>query len=61
MTEQEVIKIAIKALERQIPKKPVNQQGFPRFGYCPNCEKTVTKSRDYVGCSKCLQALDWSE
>lgn len=61
MDEQEAIKIAIKALERLIRKKPVNLQGFPRFGYCPNCGKTVTKSSNYVGCSWCLQALNWSE
>lgn len=61
MTEQEAIKIAIKALEKQIQKKPVDQQGFPRWGYCPNCGKTVTKSSSYVGCNWCLQRLDWSE
>ena len=59
MEEQEALKIAIKALERQIRKKPVNQQGFPRWGYCPNCGKTVTKHSSYVGCSWCLQALSW--
>ena len=47
--------------ERATPKKPINQQGFPRFGYCPTCEKSVTKSSSYVGCAWCLQALDWSE
>ena len=47
--------------EKATPKKPINQQGFPRFGYCPTCEKSVTKSSSYVGCAWCLQALDWSE
>lgn len=47
--------------EKATPKKPINKQGFPRFGYCPACKKTVTKSSDYVGCSWCLQTLDWSE
>ena len=53
--------IAITALQHRIPQKPVQQQGFPRFGYCPRCGKTVTKHSSYVGCGWCLQALDWSE
>lgn len=47
--------------EKATPKKPINQQGFPRFGYCPTCGKTVTKHSSYVGCTWCLQTLDWSE
>ena len=57
----EDIEMAIEALEKQIPQKPIQPQGFPRFGYCPNCGKTVTKHSSYVGCTWCLQRLDWSE
>ena len=60
MTEQEIRKV-INALNMQVKKKPLNMQGFPRWGYCPNCGKTVTKSSSYVGCTWCLQALDWRE
>ena len=57
----EVMLCAEKALLKQIPQKPVQSQGFPRWGYCPSCGKTVTKHSSYVGCTWCLQALDWSE
>ena len=59
--DKEALEMAIEALEKQIPKKPVEPQGFPRFGYCPSCRKTVTKHSSYVGCTWCLQRLDWSE
>ena len=59
--QREALAMAIQALEKQIPKKPIEPQGFPRFGYCPSCGKTVTKHSSYVGCSWCLQVLDWSE
>ena len=58
---EEACRVACTALQKQIPQKPVQQQGFPRWGYCPSCGKTVTKHSSYVGCTWCLQRLDWSE
>lgn len=54
-----------KALEKQIPKKPIGKEviGVSMTGYkykggqCPKCMSTV--SGDY--CPNCGQALDWSE
>ena len=62
--------LAIKALEKQIPKKPnpidyekyidvINNARFLRGAYwCPNC-KHVVKSGSF--CSDCGQKLDWSD
>jgi len=54
-----VYDLSIKALEKQIPQQVKNQQGYPTWGYCPSCEKTVTKSDSPVGCKWCLQRLKW--
>ena len=45
------MKLAIDALEKQIPKK------MESYYYCPNCGKFITT--DY--CPECGQAIDWSE
>lgn len=62
--------MAIKALEKQIPKKPtpidyekyidvIDNARFLRGAYwCPNC-KHVVKSGSF--CSDCGQAIDWSD
>ena len=62
--------VAIKALEKQIPKKPtpidyekyidvIDNARFLRGAYwCPNC-KHVVKSGSF--CSDCGQKLDWSD
>ena len=47
---------AIKALEKQIPKKPVDYDSKIKVGFCPDCEAVVTS--DF--CDNCGQALDWS-
>ena len=60
---------AIKALEKQIPKKPTNQRlasgiigdnGIMQ-GECPCCGENVIGNYygEYCGC--CGQAIDWSE
>ena len=54
-------KIAIDALELQTPKEPINQQGDPLFGYCPNCGFAVYKWLNRVGCKECLQRLKWND
>ena len=58
---ESALALAIEALEKQIPKKPivVNDDII-----CPNCSATLiyclhTSEIDY--CDKCGQRLDWSE
>ena len=59
----EALKVGISALEKQIPKKVVNfmlNDGklIKVFkGICPYCQCIVTN--EY--CSRCGQALDWSD
>lgn len=53
--------IAIKALEKQIPKKPIvcNKKNEYEFYYtCPTCG-----SVNIIGefCNDCFQRIDWSE
>lgn len=52
---KDAIKIAISALEKQIPKKPVEARNEI---VCPTC-KTLVGSSPY--CRYCGQALDWSD
>ena len=59
--DAEPLKLAIKALERQIPKKPIYGAANIK---CPNCEATLlyyfhSFKVDY--CDECGQRLDWSE
>ena len=59
--DAEPLRLAIKALERQIPKKPVYGAANIK---CPNCEATLlyyfhSFKIDY--CDECGQRLDWSE
>ena len=58
--------MGIEALEKQIPKKPINQKYsfFPhsnllksKYGECPICN-TVQADDEY--CQHCGQKLDWS-
>lgn len=54
-----VIDIAINAIEKQIPKKPI-YDNYHRAGYrCPNCNNT--NHWGYEHCRYCGQNLDWSE
>lgn len=46
----------ISALEKQIPKKPINRKGTTYF-HCPVCEGN--RLNNY--CADCGQALDWSD
>lgn len=53
--------LTIKVLEQQLPQKPLEQQGDPIFGYCPNCNTPVKPTSSPKGCKTCLQALDWNK
>ena len=59
--DAEPLRLAIKALEKQIPKKPVYGAANIK---CPNCGATLlyyfySFKIDY--CDECGQSLDWSE
>ena len=59
--DAEPLRLAIKALERQIPKKPIYGAANIK---CPNCGATLlyyfySFKIDY--CDECGQRLDWSE
>ena len=64
---QESIDMAIKALEKQIPKKPpvVNRPSiFIKVPVCPNCSTSEHYQPLYGKtkyCSNCGQKLDWSD
>lgn len=51
---------AIKALEKQIPKKPTHRVVyFEEIANCPVCGDLLIKNAPY--CLSCGQAIDWSE
>ena len=59
--DAEPLRLAIKALEKQMPKKPVYGTANIK---CPNCGATLlyyfySFKIDY--CDECGQRLDWSE
>ena len=57
---REEIDVAIEALEKQIPKKPIMRKDVAETYYiCPECEWEVDKFDDNY-CSDCGQKLDWS-
>ena len=62
---REIRDIAIEALEKQLPKKPIeiketytSKIGEFRVAKCPNCGKEV--SDRFNVCLECRQNLDWS-
>ena len=58
---KEVRETAIKALEKQIPKKVNNREEHADYieGNCPDCDLPVCDVDNF--CSKCGCLLDWSE
>lgn len=58
---------AIEAVEKQIPKKPLENE--PTWAVCPNCKGSIHKDNiwehivegDTTFCEHCGQALDWSD
>lgn len=59
---QELSDMAVAALEKQIPKKPITHKDTNRAD-CPICSATVRGIKEPFGdwCSKCGQRLDWGE
>lgn len=60
-SEEIAINLAIKALEKQIPKKAIEHKqkiGFP-FYECPTCGEIDILWQNY--CDNCGQKLDWEE
>lgn len=66
-TVQDDLQTIKEALEKQIPKKPIEKEvigvsmsGYKYKGQCPKCSLTVSQ---FLGnyCHHCGQALDWSE
>ena len=60
MTNEEAMKLAIEALEKQIPKKPRETRCALM---CANCGHKITekgcKKLGRLYCKKCGQAIDW--
>lgn len=57
------LRVAINALEKQIPKKLINTCQYVS-GCCPNCKKYISDWLEYnkfMCCPYCGQKLDWSE
>ena len=59
------IDMAIQALEKQIPKKPIKSENqvvrYVNTYYCPTCELGITGTNIAKWCYHCGQKLDWSE
>lgn len=64
------LRIIEDALKKQIPKKPifdhVREFVGDRVYKCPSCGgplgvKSFALRQGTIGCSRCLQAIDWSE
>lgn len=62
---QESIDMAIKALEKQIPKRPIKSKEqkirYVNTYYCPICNLGFTGFNIAKWCYHCGQKLDWSE
>ena len=61
----EACNIGIKAIEKQIPKKPIQKyKHIKEYMYCPVCDEYIAnRYAEYKPpfCEHCGQALDWSE
>ena len=57
--------MAIQALEKQIPKKPIKSENqvvrYVNTYYCPTCELGITGTNIAKWCYHCGQKLDWSD
>ena len=61
--DAEPLRLAIKALERQIPKKPISYDSVPhnRCPVCNNSIKVFEDAHEHHYCLYCGQCLDWSD
>lgn len=57
--------MAIQALEKQIPKKPIKSENqvvrYVNTYYCPTCELGITGTNIAKWCYHCGQKIDWSD
>lgn len=52
--------LAVDALEKQIPKKPLEEKRYYGIGKCPTCNAVfMDNTTNY--CGNCGQAIDWSD
>ena len=54
----EVYETAIEALEKQLPKKPIEKGIHFVYYKCPNCNRILPIDKNYCDCG---QKLDWPE
>ena len=54
----EALAIAVEAIDKQIPKKPMEKDGWIA---CPNCEISMSGRMYFPWCDNCGQALDWRD
>ena len=63
--EHEENLVAIEALEKQIPKKPIKSENqvvrYVNTYYCPICELGITGTNIAKWCYHCGQKIDWSD
>jgi len=62
---REAMEVAVEALEKQIPKKPIYEtrslENEKILGsWCPSCKRPLSRTTEQHHC-KCGQAIDWSE
>ena len=62
----DAIDLAIGALEKQVPKKPIIRKAEDYFGnvkhtLCPNCQEAEFVFTQPCFCNRCGQAIDWSD
>ena len=63
LKRNEALKMAINALEKQMPKKLINTCQYVS-GCCPNCKKYISdwlEYNEFMCCPYCGQKLDWNE
>lgn len=60
---RQVVKIAIEALEKQIPKRPLKQRYMndELIGVCASCKLQWDVAYYQRYCSNCGQRMDWSD
>lgn len=62
----DMMRTAIEALEKQLPKKVEYERGYINNGFtkyrmakCPNCDRWHSSRDEIIYCSKCGQRLDF--